>query len=184
MKRRPFILVLAMVLSMTAFTAASPPTAAASCHVDGYRETSKTTTFTDTPGNTVTATARVRWRYHYDCSWNIIAVEIDWRRITVSIVGEDYLCCYQRDLISYHVISKYIAPDKAYPAYAPCARENCTFGPWTDYGNVYIPYSPAAWEPDESPHVRMFCSRCQPVGIQDMTYDYWFVHGRAALKKV
>jgi hypothetical protein len=183
-KRRPLILVLAMVLTMSAISVASPRSVSASCHVDGYHETAKTTSFTDSPGNTVSATARVSWRYHYDCSWNIIAVEIDWRRITVSIAGYDYLCCYPRDLISYNVLAKYISPDTGFPAYAECRQDNCTFGPWTDYGNVYIPYSPAAWNATDSPHTRMFCGNCQPVGIQDMRYDYWFVHNKAVLEKL
>ena len=184
--RRRLSLVLACVMALGGFSAAIPGVASASCHLGGYTETQRSNTFsTAYPGNTTTSTTRVRWRYVYDCSYDIIAVEVDWRRVTLTIKGPDtYLCCYQRDLVSLHLLARYINPDTAYPSYAPCARESCTFGPWTDYGNVYIPYTPSAWSATNSPHTRMQCERCTPAGYDDLAQDYWFVHNRSDLEVV
>jgi hypothetical protein len=186
MTRKRLGAVIAALAILGSLGAIYPSGVAASCHLGGYTETQATNTFrTAIAGNTTTATSRVRWRYLYDCSWDIIAVEIDWRRITLTIKGPDtYLCCYPRDLISFHVISRYNATDTAYPAFASCAHENCTFGPWTDNGNVNLSYSPAAFNAQYSPHTRMSCVRCDPVGVNDMAQDYWFVHGRSELDTV
>ena len=179
-RRGPAPIGLAFVLAFTALFVASPTRVSASCHVGGYTETQKTGWAPGTEvGNRTSATTRVRWRYHYDCSWDIIAVEIDWRRITIVVDGTDsYLGGYGRDLVSFHALARDINPDTAYPAYSPCYQAKCSFGPWTDNGNVYIPYSPGPWSKRFSPHTRAYCDRCYPTGIPALVQDYWFVHGQ------
>ena len=179
-RRAPVPFGVAFVLAVSAAVAAPPTPVAAACHAGAYTETQKTGYAPGTTaGNRTSATTRVRWRYHYDCSWDIVAVEIDWRRITILVDGSDtYLGGYGRDLVSFHVLARNISPDTAYPSYAPCYQDVCSFGPWTDNGNVYISYSPEAWSKRYSPHTRAYCDRCYPSGVNALVQDYWFVHGQ------
>ncbi len=174
--------VLATLVVLGSLAAVFPASVAAACHYGAYNETARTNTFTQPAGNTTTSTSRVRWRYAYDCSWSITGVEIDWRRVTLTIKGPDvYLCCWARDLKSFHVISKDNPIDTAYPAYASCQHANCTFGPWTDNTNVFLFYSPAPWHAQNSPHTRMSCVYCTPAGPEDMAQDYWFIHNKSQI---
>jgi hypothetical protein len=185
MLRKRLIPVFAALIVACSVVAVSPRGVAASlgCHEGGYTETQRSNTYqTPTAGNYTSVTMRVRWEYVYDCSWNIIAVNIDWRRVTLTIKGPDMWLGYGRDLISLHVISKYNPIDTAYPNYSPCYQANCTFGPWTDYGDVYLFYSPSdGFNEQYSPHTRMSCQRCTPVGVDSMAADYWFIHNKSDL---
>jgi hypothetical protein len=162
-----------------------PTSVLAACHVGPYYETQRTNTHTQSSGNTTTSTSRVRWRYTYDCSWAITGVEIDWRRVTVTVRGPDvYLCCWARDLKSFHVIAKNNPIDTAYPNVPACQRHTCTLGPWTDTANVHLAYTPSAWSAQYSPHTRMSCIYCTPAGPEDMAQDYWFVHNKSEITVV
>jgi hypothetical protein len=173
---------MAMLAVLSSLVAIAPTSVMAACHVGPYYETQKTNTYTKSSGNTTTSTSRVRWRYKYDCSWAITGVEVDWRRVTLTVRAPDlYVCCYARDLVSFHLIAKNNPIEPAYPSYAACQRDTCTFGPWTDDLNVHLSYTPSAWNAQYSPHTRMSCTYCTPAGSEDMAQDYWFVHGKSEI---
>jgi hypothetical protein len=181
----PPILSVALAAAALSVNAAAPGPAAAGCHYGAWSLTSRTGSFdpdgSETSDRTV-ATTTVQWRYVYDCSWSITAVEVDWRRINLDVIGyQSYVCCFERWLYSFHVKDPDNASntgwDVAYPNLR-CRSDYCNFATWTDYGNVFIWYSPSAWDPARSPQTRVTCFSCTPSGWGDIHVDYGFVHNR------
>ena len=180
------ILAIVFAAAGVSVTAAAPAPVAAACHYGTYNTTSRTGTYDPDGADSLdrtTATTTVRWRYLYDCSWNINAIEVDWRKIDINVYGYNtYLKwgAYERHVEAFWAREDSQSStgwDKAHPHQA-CAAATCDFPSWYDYGNVHVWYKPSAWDASNSPHTRVQCLACGPSGWADVYVEYWFVHDR------